>query len=161
MNNVIECCARCGSTLIGKYPKMTICTSCAEGTTIESHITSLYRSKHPKSYYEGLSMQKYGTTEMWKEIFIDIELSREPTFSQEKYQRNIARQTKRMDMGNIPLNQHNTQLDKTNIPKCPTCQSTNIKKISALKRETHGFLFGIFSKTATSQFECENCGYKW
>jgi hypothetical protein len=49
----------------------------------------------------------------------------------------------------------------SNIPKCPTCQSTNIKKISTVKRATHGAIFGVFSNTARSQFECQNCKYKW
>lgn len=46
-------------------------------------------------------------------------------------------------------------------PRCPTCNSTNIKKISATKRVTHGAMFGLFSKTAKSQWECKNCGNKW
>ena len=48
-----------------------------------------------------------------------------------------------------------------NIPKCPTCNSINIEKISDIKRATHGLTFGLLSKTAQSQFQCKNCGYKW
>lgn len=48
-----------------------------------------------------------------------------------------------------------------NQPKCPTCQSTNIKKISDMSKLTHGLAFGLLSKTARSQFECKSCGYKW
>jgi len=47
------------------------------------------------------------------------------------------------------------------VPHCPTCSSNRIKKISTLKRATSLYLFGFFSKTAISQFQCENCGYKW
>ena len=49
----------------------------------------------------------------------------------------------------------------SNQPKCPTCGSTNIKKISAASKAGGMFMFGIFSKTAKSQFQCEDCGYKW
>lgn len=49
----------------------------------------------------------------------------------------------------------------SNIPKCPTCGSTNIKKITAGQKLGGMIGFGIFSKTARSQFECKNCGYKW
>lgn len=52
-------------------------------------------------------------------------------------------------------------IEKAFIPRCPTCQSTNLAKISNAKRITHGVTFGIFSKTAFSQYECKNCGYKW
>ena len=48
-----------------------------------------------------------------------------------------------------------------NIPRCPTCQSQNISKISNAKRITHGVAFGLLSRTAFSQYECKNCGYKW
>ena len=54
-----------------------------------------------------------------------------------------------------------TQQSTTNIPKCPTCGSTNIKKISATSKVVGAGLFGLFSKTARSQFECKDCGYKW
>ncbi len=50
---------------------------------------------------------------------------------------------------------------KKDVPRCPICQSTKIQKISAMKRATHGYLFGFFSKTAHSQFECKSCGYKF
>lgn len=47
------------------------------------------------------------------------------------------------------------------VPHCPTCNSTNIKKISDLRRGAHAMAWGLFSNTARSQFECKNCGYKW
>ena len=50
---------------------------------------------------------------------------------------------------------------KSNVPKCPTCQSTNIKKLSDINRGVHALAFGLFSKTARSQFCCNDCGYKW
>lgn len=48
-----------------------------------------------------------------------------------------------------------------NLPKCPTCGSTNIQKISDLRRGVHAVAWGLLSNTARSQFECKNCGYKW
>ena len=48
-----------------------------------------------------------------------------------------------------------------NKPKCPTCSSTNIQKISGTAKAIGAATFGIFSKTAKSQFKCNNCGYKW
>lgn len=48
-----------------------------------------------------------------------------------------------------------------NIPHCPTCGSTNIKKISATRKIAGALSFGLLSKTAKSQFECLKCGYKW
>lgn len=50
---------------------------------------------------------------------------------------------------------------KTNQPKCPICGSTNVKKISATSKVLGASMFGLFSKTARSQFECKSCGYKF
>lgn len=47
------------------------------------------------------------------------------------------------------------------ILKCPICRSANIKEISATSKTLGAVGFGIFSKTARSQFECKSCGYKW
>lgn len=45
--------------------------------------------------------------------------------------------------------------------KCPTCGSTDISKISVASRAIGATAFGLFSKTARSQFKCNHCGYKW
>lgn len=51
--------------------------------------------------------------------------------------------------------------NKLNKPKCPTCGSTNIEKISAGKKLAGSMLFGLFSKDAKCTFHCKNCNYKW
>lgn len=48
-----------------------------------------------------------------------------------------------------------------NIPKCPTCGSTNVKPISTTKKATGFFLAGIFSSNLGKTMECKNCGYKF
>jgi transposase-like protein len=46
-------------------------------------------------------------------------------------------------------------------PKCPTCQSTNIKKIGSLERVSSVATLGILSKKINKTFKCNNCGYTW
>ena len=48
-----------------------------------------------------------------------------------------------------------------NTPKCPTCGSTNIKKISATKRWIGTGLFGLGSSDIGKTMQCNNCGYKF
>lgn len=48
-----------------------------------------------------------------------------------------------------------------NKPKCPTCNSTNIKKISSLSKAASVAMVGIFSQKVKHQFKCSNCGYEW
>lgn len=48
-----------------------------------------------------------------------------------------------------------------NIPKCPTCGSTNVKPISTGEKAKGFFLAGIFSSNLGKSYQCRNCGYKW
>ena len=47
------------------------------------------------------------------------------------------------------------------IPKCPTCGSTDLRKINVAERGVSIFTFGLLSKKINKTFECENCGYTW
>lgn len=53
------------------------------------------------------------------------------------------------------------KMSNDNTPKCPHCQSTNVKSISGLNRGASIALLGIFSKKINKSFECKNCGYTW
>lgn len=59
----------------------------------------------------------------------------------------------------INANAHNSQ--STNVPKCPTCGSTNVHKISSSKKALGFITVGIFSSNFGKSYECENCKYKW
>lgn len=48
-----------------------------------------------------------------------------------------------------------------NKPKCPTCQSTNIKKVSGTSKAISVAMFGLFSQKVKKQFHCNNCDYEW
>ena len=70
----------------------------------------------------------------------------------------------------LKLSQFKTQLqqqesskraEEDNLPKCPTCGSTNIEKISLGKKAVGGALFGLFSSDVRKTMHCKNCGFKW
>ncbi len=49
-----------------------------------------------------------------------------------------------------------------NVPKCPTCKSTDIKKISVMSKAGTALLWGVFSIGKVSkQWHCNNCGSEW
>lgn len=48
-----------------------------------------------------------------------------------------------------------------NKPKCPTCSSTNLKKITATSKVMNTVMFGIFGTKRHKTFHCNNCGYEW
>lgn len=60
-----------------------------------------------------------------------------------------------------PSQQQNTKKVVDNTPKCPTCGSTNIQKISGTKRWLSAGLFGLASSDIGKSMVCKSCGYKW
>lgn len=57
--------------------------------------------------------------------------------------------------------QEERKRQQSNQPKCPTCQSTNIRKIGTGERVASVVGFGIFSKKINKTWKCNNCGYTW
>lgn len=53
------------------------------------------------------------------------------------------------------------QKQESNIPKCPTCGSTNIKPITGTERATSIIGLGIFSKKINKTYKCLNCKCTW
>lgn len=51
--------------------------------------------------------------------------------------------------------------ESLNKPKCPTCQSTNLKKISVTSKVMNTAIFGLFGAKRYKTFHCNNCGYEW
>ena len=48
---------------------------------------------------------------------------------------------------------------QSNIPKCPTCGSTNITKIGTFNRMISTGFFGLASGKIGKTMKCKNCGY--
>ena len=71
---------------------------------------------------------------------------------QEKWNKAIHKAMESDKENNIP---------KSPVPKCPTCSSTNIKKIGSVNKTVSIALFGIFSSKIGKQFQCLECDYKW
>lgn len=53
------------------------------------------------------------------------------------------------------------RLAQQNMPKCPTCQSTNLKKITVTSKVMNTAMFGLFGTKRYKTFHCNNCGYEW
>lgn len=51
--------------------------------------------------------------------------------------------------------------EKSRVPKCPTCGSLNVEKISTGKKIFGGAMFGLFSSDVRNTMHCKNCGAKW
>ena len=65
----------------------------------------------------------------------------------------------------LKMSQFKSQLgqqDSSNVPKCPTCGSTNLSKVSATSKAGSVALFGIFAMGKVSkQWHCNDCKSEW
>lgn len=59
------------------------------------------------------------------------------------------------------VQQQKSVTSSSNKPKCPTCGSTNIRKMGGVERGASIVAFGIFSKKINKTFKCDNCDYTW
>lgn len=69
---------------------------------------------------------------------------------------------------NLKMSQFRTQVNQqkqqqeSSVPKCPTCGSTNLKKISGLSKAGSVALWGVFAAGRTSKtWHCNKCGAEW
>lgn len=49
------------------------------------------------------------------------------------------------------------KVKEANVPKCPICGSTDLKKLSALNRSASAFMWGLGSNKIGKTYECQKC----
>ena len=80
-----------------------------------------------------------------------------------QFERAFDRETMTVAEINCDPIRQSTQSSKqpTNVPKCPTCGSTNIRKIGAGERTASILGLGLFSRKINKTWKCNNCGHTW
>lgn len=100
----------------------------------------------------------YAIKDSLKEQFIENIVKSSPNFDQECWNRREA--FKEIRKHNEELLK-NDKIKQSNVPKCPTCSSTNIKKVSGTSKVVSVAMFGLLSQKVKKQFHCNNCGCEW
>lgn len=90
-------------------------------------------------------------------INMDILKDKNPT----KYLEKLRKYQKQIEDRQLKQTSYQSSSQSANIPKCPTCGSTNIKKISGSKRWLSVGTVGLASGSIGKSMECKNCGYKF
>lgn len=150
-------CPRCGDIFGSQIPydpnKKEACVRCQYPDSLDTKMTvaDLDNFLNNSKYEEWHETQR----ELRKKYTINSDV-----FDQELYNKIIKEEYERYHLNDDVVTTPAKPINK-NIPKCPTCGSTNIEKISAGKKLAGSMLFGLFSKDAKSTFHCKNCNYKW
>lgn len=175
-----EKCPDCGFPILkfledhnlNDFSKVWICTKCGEknyDTILSKDIKCQYcesimrQTDIPINDYKEYikELEKNKTIEECNEINRQegkrLALEYGNDFDEEEYKMTNLKRTQYAKTGNMNIS---VSTPSPQI-KCPTCGSTNVKKISVASKTVGAGLFGLFSKTAKSQFQCSSCGYKW
>ena len=128
----------------------------------------MVESMHDFKYYTEKAQQVYSkkynfdVTEEEEHSILLEEARNNPLFDEELAKKMFNKWKKQSEKAaDIWEENYYKKKEEKNVPKCPTCGSTNIKKLSTASKVMGAATFGLFSKTAKSQFKCSNCGYKW
>ena len=133
-------CEKCGGTGVLDFD---VCVQCG------SH--NSYKSV-PDEYVDD-----YAIKDDLKAEFIENIVKSSPNFDQECWDRREA--FKEIQKHNNELLE-NDKVKQSNVPKCPTCQSTNLNKITVTSKAMNTALFGLFGTKRHKTFHCNNCGYE-
>ena len=66
-----------------------------------------------------------------------------------------------LKMSQFRAQYENQKQIQNNQPKCPTCGSADIEKISITRKTFGGAMFGLFSSDVRNTMHCRCCGAKW
>ena len=117
--------------------------------------THIYKCKTCNKTLYYLSNEEYST--VCKTCGQDLILEMSRPYNPE----NNIRQANSMNSHSRATTQKQTQPINEYVPKCPTCGSPNVEKISLSSKVVGGALFGLFSSNVRKTMHCKNCGYKW
>ena len=146
-------CPVCGSvtsddTLVGSELKRK-CRFC--GTELKE--TGKDRKEFWKKYDDRQETRK--SYKRIPETIREQYVYNNPLFDKEKYEareRAYQEWAERNKAGLNPLD---------NLPRCPTCGSTNLTRLSGVGLITMFGAFGVTDGNAGKTFRCNNCGYRW
>ena len=126
----MKICPKCE----GRYfDDMQYCSECFGGNKIELVTENEYKTKTGKGFE---TLEKINIERKTKDI---------------DYEKKHPIKTRQLKF-NAP------QITKEqNIPKCPICGSTDLKKLSALDRGVSAFMWGLGSNKIGKTYECRKC----
>ena len=139
-------CPKCGNIIIPPENDKK-CNYCGE-ECLPTHISTSDVLHHD---WEKLPNQ----------IILEEYVKPNPLFDEELYNKRIVLEKRQQEATSNRLRMEKRQAQRANVPKCPTCGSTNVEKISMTKKAFGFAMVGLFSSNLGKTMHCKNCGYKW
>lgn len=100
----------------------------------------------------------------WDELSIIEDISTDNDFLQamiDLKEKDIIEYNLKMSQFRNQLEQQkSSKIQNDNRPKCPTCNSTNLKKISGTSKAVSVAMFGLLSQKVKKTYHCNACGYE-
>lgn len=141
LNHKIRCCKKCGHIEMWQKELYPVCQYCNyELTDTEYILQDVLERGGIKPEIRKAIFEKY--------------IKNSPLYSEEAVKDREEKEGR--ERINLP-----SSYKPKNTPKCPTCGSTNIEKISAGKKAIGFVAVGVFSSNFVKTMHCKNCGYKW
>lgn len=94
-------------------------------------------------------------------IILEEYVKPNPLFDEELYNLRVGKEKRQQQATHNQMLMEKQQAQRANVPKCPTCGSTNVEKISTAKKAFGFAMVGLFSSNLGKTMHCRNCGYKW
>lgn len=144
---MLSYCKKCGRVQHNIFELKTICDVCGS----EAH-------EVPRKYIDDFRWRDGDG----KQALIEELVKTSPEFDQYLFDHREEILTEKLSDLNAKLAHGKSIMEEKNsVPKCPTCQSTNIRKIGGVERGASVAMLGLFSKKINKSFKCNNCGYTW
>lgn len=147
--NYVFICPKCGNINGGKTKQQKHCIMCNEAYVQTDMLRQEYQAIISKNLFTSTAYKIDELQDKLKNEYV------KDTIDEEYVNKTRDKQEEVRDTLLI------TNEIPKNVPKCPTCGSTNIQKISGTKRWVTTGLFGLASSNVGKTMECKNCGYKW
>jgi uncharacterized Zn finger protein len=152
MSKTTKICSKCKRGLPETATKCSCgCTEIFDKKECDD-ILNEYRRSSEKEKYQMYQNEKYRR-------ILEFVLSEEEVQIIKIYKNTSNRKYKSYVSISSPVSQPTPT--PQNIPKCPTCGSTNVEKISTAQKAFGFALVGLFSSNLGKTMHCKNCGYKW
>ena len=163
----MKICLKCNRNLFDNDTKCDIC-NCTDIMDKFEYEKLYNKFKNASSKEQEVLRQSKEYEKICKYKFIiDKKNTPEKRRQQSIKDKQLAEQKSRQEYEELQRRVQQKRIEKehldkeTYIPKCPTCGSTNIEKISTTAKAIGFVAVGVFSSNFGKTMKCKNCGSKF